>query len=112
MHDQVSDEYVLRLLINSSSIERILIAKTRADADSMLMQLGNGGVAWTADSYLVTRFPCVHLSLKGRRDADYGAERVVAVQVCYSELTATAPTPGFSCSLVVTFKERGGKHTY
>ncbi|PSR71970.1 hypothetical protein PHLCEN_2v12180 [Hermanssonia centrifuga] len=54
---EVSDEYVLRLLINSSSIERILIAKTRADADSMLMQLGNGGVAWTADSYLVTRFP-------------------------------------------------------
>ncbi|KAI0338901.1 P-loop containing nucleoside triphosphate hydrolase protein [Trametopsis cervina] len=53
---EVSNEYVLRILINSFNIESILVAESRAEADRQLQQLGRG-MAWTADSYTVQRFP-------------------------------------------------------
>ncbi|KAI0682435.1 P-loop containing nucleoside triphosphate hydrolase protein [Cytidiella melzeri] len=52
---EVSDEYVLRVLINSFNIELMIVAETRADADRQLQRLGEG-TAWTADSYTVRRF--------------------------------------------------------
>ncbi|KAI0084778.1 P-loop containing nucleoside triphosphate hydrolase protein [Irpex rosettiformis] len=52
----ISDEYVLRILINSANIEGILVAETRADADRQLQRLGRG-IAWTMDFYTVHRFP-------------------------------------------------------
>jgi structural maintenance of chromosomes protein 6 len=48
----------LRILINSFSIESILVAESRAEADRQLQQLGRG-VAWTIDAYTVQRFPLV-----------------------------------------------------
>ncbi|KAJ3552318.1 hypothetical protein NM688_g4209 [Phlebia brevispora] len=53
----ISNPYVLRVLINSNNIERTLLASTRADGDNMLVRLGGGGVAWTADFFSVRRFP-------------------------------------------------------
>ncbi|KAF7795375.1 hypothetical protein EIP86_006532 [Pleurotus ostreatoroseus] len=53
----VSDPYVLRVLINSNSIERTLLASSRREGDQALVSLGGGGVAWTADFFSVRRFP-------------------------------------------------------
>ncbi|GJE88371.1 hypothetical protein PsYK624_044540 [Phanerochaete sordida] len=52
---EVSDQWVLRLLINSASIEAMLIAHTRAEADERLRELGQG-VAWTSDAFTVERY--------------------------------------------------------
>ncbi|OCH91917.1 P-loop containing nucleoside triphosphate hydrolase protein [Obba rivulosa] len=52
----ISNEYILRILINSAQIERVFLAPTRADADRVLQSVG-GGMAWAADSYRVQRFP-------------------------------------------------------
>ena len=54
--DQVSDPYVLRVLINANNIERILLAPSRAQADDILERLPHGGTAWTADLYNVVRY--------------------------------------------------------
>ncbi|KAI0632483.1 hypothetical protein C8Q77DRAFT_927990 [Trametes polyzona] len=54
---EVSDQYVLRQLVNSLHIESMLLAKTRSEADQMLMSIGTGGVAMSADLYRVVRFP-------------------------------------------------------
>ncbi|KAL1950788.1 hypothetical protein VTO73DRAFT_5912 [Trametes versicolor] len=54
---EVTDEYVLRRLVDSQHIESTLLAATRAEADQMLMSLGSGGVAFAADLYRVVRFP-------------------------------------------------------
>ncbi|EMD31410.1 hypothetical protein CERSUDRAFT_163056 [Gelatoporia subvermispora B] len=51
----ISDEYILRVLINQLSIERIFLAPSRADADRILIS-AKSGVAWAADSYRVQRF--------------------------------------------------------
>ncbi|KAF8625965.1 hypothetical protein AX17_006690 [Amanita inopinata Kibby_2008] len=53
---EISDPYVLRILINMASIERILLAETRRDGDYSLRNLG-GGVAWSNDGFLVRVFP-------------------------------------------------------
>ncbi|EKM51961.1 uncharacterized protein PHACADRAFT_102496 [Phanerochaete carnosa HHB-10118-sp] len=58
----ISNEWVLRLLINAFSIESILIAETRKDADDRLRDLGHG-VAWTSDAYTVERYRRVYASL-------------------------------------------------
>ncbi|KAF9241146.1 P-loop containing nucleoside triphosphate hydrolase protein [Melanogaster broomeanus] len=52
----VSDPYVLRVLINSANIERTVLASDRKVGDDILKSLGGGGVAWTADHMRVTRY--------------------------------------------------------
>ena len=54
---QIKHEFVKRILINQRSIEKVVLANTRADGDQLLIQLGGGGVAWTADGYNVRRYP-------------------------------------------------------
>ncbi|KAH7920482.1 P-loop containing nucleoside triphosphate hydrolase protein [Leucogyrophana mollusca] len=46
---EISDPYVLRVLINQSGIERTVVARTRLEAQDTLTRLGGNGVAWTAD---------------------------------------------------------------
>ncbi|KAG6831338.1 hypothetical protein H0H92_011253 [Tricholoma furcatifolium] len=54
---QISDDYVLRILINLAKIERTLLAYGRAEGKEMLQRLG-GGVAWTSEKFLrVQIFP-------------------------------------------------------
>lgn len=43
------------MLINSASIETMLVAHSRREADEKLQDLGHG-VAWTSDAYTVERF--------------------------------------------------------
>ncbi|KAI0789611.1 P-loop containing nucleoside triphosphate hydrolase protein [Abortiporus biennis] len=52
----ITQPFVLRVLINQTAMERTFVAKTRQEADRLLMDYGQGGVAWTADLYRVTRF--------------------------------------------------------
>ncbi|OBZ68728.1 Structural maintenance of chromosomes protein 6 [Grifola frondosa] len=54
---EISDPYVLRVLVNALHIESTLLAPTRAEADSTLRSMGRGGVACAADLYRVVRFP-------------------------------------------------------
>ncbi|KAG9315735.1 P-loop containing nucleoside triphosphate hydrolase protein [Chiua virens] len=53
---EVSDPFVLRILINSANIERTVLATDRKVGDDILKGLGGGGVAWTADHMRVTRY--------------------------------------------------------
>lgn len=55
---QISDPFVLRVLINQAHIERTILARTRAEADTMLKSI-HGGTAWSADFFRVTVYPCV-----------------------------------------------------
>ena len=52
---QISDEFVLRILINQASIERHFLARTRAEGDDVLQSV-NYGVALTADWFRVIKF--------------------------------------------------------
>ncbi|KAI0269879.1 P-loop containing nucleoside triphosphate hydrolase protein [Gloeopeniophorella convolvens] len=52
----ISNEFVVRILINQAKIERTLLAKTRREADEMLRQMTTGGQCLTGDLYRVTRF--------------------------------------------------------
>ncbi|KAI0826719.1 hypothetical protein BC628DRAFT_1418807 [Trametes gibbosa] len=61
---EVSDDYILRQLVNNLHIESTLLAANRAEADQMLVSLGSGGVAMAADLYRVVRFP----RWQGQRD--------------------------------------------
>ncbi|KAI0061628.1 P-loop containing nucleoside triphosphate hydrolase protein [Artomyces pyxidatus] len=54
---EVSDEYVLRILINQANIERTLLARTRKEADEQLKEIRGGGVGVAADMYRVRRYP-------------------------------------------------------
>ncbi|GBE83226.1 Structural maintenance of chromosomes protein [Sparassis crispa] len=54
---EISDEYILRVLINQAHVEGTFLAPTRSDADSVLLQYGRGGTAWSGDLYNVRRFP-------------------------------------------------------
>ncbi|KAF8628635.1 hypothetical protein AX15_003769 [Amanita polypyramis BW_CC] len=55
---EVSDPYVLRILINLAGIERIVLSETRRDGDNLLRnQELNGGSAWTGDGFLVRVYP-------------------------------------------------------
>ncbi|KAK2465406.1 hypothetical protein APHAL10511_002760 [Amanita phalloides] len=53
---EISDPYVLRILINFANVERIVLAGTRKDGDQCLRGLG-GGTGWTSDGFLVRVFP-------------------------------------------------------
>ncbi|KAI6027610.1 P-loop containing nucleoside triphosphate hydrolase protein [Pisolithus microcarpus] len=52
---EISDPYVLRILINQSNIERTVLAPNRKAGDDTLVGL-RSGVAWTADFMRVTRY--------------------------------------------------------
>ncbi|KAI0916775.1 hypothetical protein AcW1_007861 [Taiwanofungus camphoratus] len=54
---QISDPFVLRILINQAHIESTFLAPTRAEADRILLEVGRGGVAWSGDLFRVQRFP-------------------------------------------------------
>ena len=65
---QVSDPYVLRVIINSAGIESTYVARTRAELDNILLSTGRGGFGWSADLYTVRRFPLVSsLCFRGMR---------------------------------------------
>ncbi|KAG6815759.1 hypothetical protein H0H87_011596 [Tephrocybe sp. NHM501043] len=72
---EITDPYVLRVLINVAKIERILLTYTRTEAESMLRQLRGGGMAWTAERFLNVRsFPeggvaITPMNSKARNDA-------------------------------------------
>ncbi|EPQ51081.1 hypothetical protein GLOTRDRAFT_49654 [Gloeophyllum trabeum ATCC 11539] len=51
----ISDPYVLRLLVNAHNIERTVLAEDRAEGDRILKSL-RSGVAWTRDTYRVQRY--------------------------------------------------------
>ncbi|KZT64630.1 P-loop containing nucleoside triphosphate hydrolase protein [Daedalea quercina L-15889] len=53
----VSDPYVLRVMINAAGIEGTYVARTRAELDHILLNTGRGGFGWSADLYTVRRFP-------------------------------------------------------
>lgn len=53
---QITDPYVLRLLINQANIERTVVAPKRLDADNILKRMNGGGVAWAADFMRVHRY--------------------------------------------------------
>ncbi|KIY45213.1 P-loop containing nucleoside triphosphate hydrolase protein [Fistulina hepatica ATCC 64428] len=50
----ISDEWVARILINNLRIERMVLQRTRADAQSLLRRLGGQNQAWTLDEFIVT----------------------------------------------------------
>ncbi|KAI6042717.1 P-loop containing nucleoside triphosphate hydrolase protein [Pisolithus marmoratus] len=52
---EISDPYVLRILINQSNIERTVLGRNRKAGDDTLIGL-RSGVAWTADFMRVTRY--------------------------------------------------------
>ncbi|KAG1745864.1 P-loop containing nucleoside triphosphate hydrolase protein [Suillus paluster] len=54
---EITDPYVLRLLINQANIERTVVAPKRLDADNILKGMNGGGVAWAADFMRVHRYP-------------------------------------------------------
>lgn len=60
---QVSDEFVLRILINQAKIERTLLAPTRNAADELLRGMHAGGQCLTADLWRVQRYGSVSLAL-------------------------------------------------
>ena len=58
---QVSNEFVLRILINQAKIERNLLAPTRSKADELLRGTKDGGLCMTADLWRVQRYKFVSL---------------------------------------------------
>jgi hypothetical protein len=59
----VSDEFVLRILINQAKIERKLLAPSRGAADDLLRRINGGGQCMTADLWRVQRWRFVPLPL-------------------------------------------------
>ena len=60
---QVSDEFILRILINQAKIERTLLAPTRSAADELLSGINGGGQCQTADLWRVQRYKYVSPAL-------------------------------------------------
>ncbi|KAG6820629.1 hypothetical protein H0H93_014232 [Arthromyces matolae] len=55
---EITNDYVLRVLINVAKIERIHLAYTRLEAQTVLEGLEGGGVAWTSEKFMSVRvFP-------------------------------------------------------
>lgn len=52
----MSDEFVLRILINQAKIERTLLTPTRSAADDLLRGTERGGQCLTADLWRVQRY--------------------------------------------------------
>ena len=53
---KVSNEYVLRILINMASIERTFLAETRPEGQDIVDGQRHGGVVWTADLYRIQSY--------------------------------------------------------
>lgn len=52
---QFTDEFVKRIFITQSRIERVLLAPRRVDGEQAARALSGGGTAWTGvDQYRVT----------------------------------------------------------
>ncbi|KAG5637884.1 hypothetical protein H0H81_002847 [Sphagnurus paluster] len=54
---EISDPFVLRVLINQVRIERQLLAQRRDEGERTLKQLHGGGTAWTTDWFIVKVYP-------------------------------------------------------
>ncbi len=55
IHSQIDNEWVKRLLINQSKIERLLLADNRGHAEQLLSDYARFTI-WTADGLRVQRF--------------------------------------------------------
>ena len=53
---KVSNEYVLRILINMASIERTYLAETRPEGQQIVDDQPHGGVVWTADLHRIQSY--------------------------------------------------------
>ncbi|KAF8895600.1 hypothetical protein BD779DRAFT_1434318 [Infundibulicybe gibba] len=53
----ISDPWVLRIMINVARIERQILAPTRIEGEQMMRALQTGGSAWTGDMFSVRVFP-------------------------------------------------------
>ncbi|TFK73649.1 P-loop containing nucleoside triphosphate hydrolase protein [Pluteus cervinus] len=70
----ISDPYVLRILINQARIESQLLAESRREGENKLRLLRHGGSAWTADGFNVRVYPeggtySTPLTIRQARDA-------------------------------------------
>lgn len=104
---QVSDEYVLRLLINAMHIEGTLIAPTRREADELLQRVGRG-LAWSGDLYTVRRYPYVSMTVPHVPLLNYRPGREVVHPIPCSPLGRA--TLVSSSSRVVTLLVRRGAY--
>lgn len=53
---QVSDPYVLRILINNNRIERTYLSTSRTEGQTIVDGLPNGGLVWTTDGHIVRSY--------------------------------------------------------
>ncbi|KAL1668799.1 P-loop containing nucleoside triphosphate hydrolase protein [Schizophyllum commune] len=53
---EITDDFVVRVLINHSSIERMILTDTRREADQLLRTLHGPQRAWTLDNFAVSTF--------------------------------------------------------
>ena len=79
---QVSDPYVLRILINQARIEQQILANTRKEAQQALMSLGRGGTAWSADGFSVRVFKWVSLLFCHSLGGGFSLGVVFSLRVC------------------------------
>lgn len=54
---KIDDEYVKRILINQSQIERTFLAQTRLEGQTLLQNIQGAGMCWTAEMMSVRRYP-------------------------------------------------------
>ena len=57
---QISDDWVVRLLINQGRVENTVLSDSRRSLENELKELG-GGVGWSRDFFNVRVFPFVYL---------------------------------------------------
>ena len=105
---QVSDPYVLRVIINSAGIESTYVARTRAELDNILLSTGRGGFGWSADLYTVRRFPLVSSPcFRGMRaDLKVHTERAVVHRALSRHYGVV--TRGTNSSQVEMLQAKGG----
>jgi hypothetical protein len=53
---QITDPFVLRILVNTASIERTLLFNTRREASDVLGQQRGGGMGFSKDGFSVRNF--------------------------------------------------------
>ncbi|KLO12587.1 P-loop containing nucleoside triphosphate hydrolase protein [Schizopora paradoxa] len=53
---EVSDPYVLRILINNNRIERTYLSARREEGQGIVDSLPNGGLVWTVDGHIVRSY--------------------------------------------------------
>ncbi|KAG2151338.1 P-loop containing nucleoside triphosphate hydrolase protein [Suillus clintonianus] len=90
---EITDPYVLRLLINQANIERTVVAPKRLDADNILKRMSGGGVAWAADYMRVHRY------------ADGGGQSIKLHRLSPGDPRNMMFTPSDSASVLNTWQE-------